>query len=166
MPSEGDCSNPYVSYVNHLFVYPKNLKYDSQKSFTKVCVPRNHSPRYVYPEIIHKGLCTQKSFTKVCVPRNHSPRYVYPEIIHQGMCTRKTSSTTPRNHSPRYVYPEIIHQGLCAQKSFTKVCVPEIKWWEHRCLPFYIDVFQARNIACCVEIRESDEDGSLPLKVS
>ncbi len=36
VPSEGACSNPYVSYVNHLYVYPKTLKYDSQKSFTKV----------------------------------------------------------------------------------------------------------------------------------
>ena len=36
VPTDGASSNPYVSYINHLYVYPKNLKYDSQKSFTKV----------------------------------------------------------------------------------------------------------------------------------
>ena len=27
-------------------------------------------------------------------------------------------------------------------------------------------LFQARNIACCIEIKDSDEDGAVPLKVS
>ncbi|GBN28755.1 Dedicator of cytokinesis protein 9, partial [Araneus ventricosus] len=27
--------NPYVTYINHLYVFPKSLKYDSQKTFTK-----------------------------------------------------------------------------------------------------------------------------------
>lgn len=29
---------PFVSYFNHLYLYPKSLKYDCQKSFTKVSV--------------------------------------------------------------------------------------------------------------------------------
>ena len=59
VPSVGDCSNPYVSYVNHLFVYPKNLKYDSQKSFTKVSVPEK--PEIRLTEIIPQGTCTRKT---------------------------------------------------------------------------------------------------------
>ncbi|XP_055947475.1 dedicator of cytokinesis protein 9-like isoform X4 [Argiope bruennichi] len=27
--------NPYVTYINHLYVFPKSLKYDGQKTFTK-----------------------------------------------------------------------------------------------------------------------------------
>ncbi|GIX75286.1 dedicator of cytokinesis protein 9 [Caerostris extrusa] len=27
--------NPYVTYTNHLYIFPKSLKYDSQKTFTK-----------------------------------------------------------------------------------------------------------------------------------
>ncbi|CAL1287948.1 unnamed protein product [Larinioides sclopetarius] len=27
--------NPYVTYINHLYIFPKSLKYDSQKTFTK-----------------------------------------------------------------------------------------------------------------------------------
>ena len=26
---------PYMSYVNHLYVYPRNLKYDTQKTFNR-----------------------------------------------------------------------------------------------------------------------------------
>ena len=29
-------TQPYTIYNNHLYVYPKSLKYDSQKSFAKV----------------------------------------------------------------------------------------------------------------------------------
>ncbi|GFY79358.1 dedicator of cytokinesis protein 9 [Trichonephila inaurata madagascariensis] len=29
------CCNPYVTYTNHLYIFPKSLKYDGQKTFTK-----------------------------------------------------------------------------------------------------------------------------------
>lgn len=32
-----NCS-PYTTYVNHLYVFPKSLKYENQKAFTKVSV--------------------------------------------------------------------------------------------------------------------------------
>ncbi|KAF7711080.1 dedicator of cytokinesis protein 9 isoform X8 [Silurus meridionalis] len=43
VPSIAKCSQPFTTYNNHLYVYPKHLKYDNQKSFTKarniaVCV--------------------------------------------------------------------------------------------------------------------------------
>lgn len=31
------CTQPHRVYRNHIYVYPKHLKYDSQKSFAKVC---------------------------------------------------------------------------------------------------------------------------------
>uniref|UniRef100_A0A671RUH0 Dedicator of cytokinesis protein 9-like n=1 Tax=Sinocyclocheilus anshuiensis TaxID=1608454 RepID=A0A671RUH0_9TELE len=36
VPSIAKCSQPFTIYNNHLYVYPRHLKYDSQKSFTKV----------------------------------------------------------------------------------------------------------------------------------
>lgn len=36
VPSIAKCSQPFTTYNNHLYVYPRHLKYDSQKSFTKV----------------------------------------------------------------------------------------------------------------------------------
>lgn len=36
VPCIAKCSQPFTIYNNHLYVYPKHLKYDSQKSFTKV----------------------------------------------------------------------------------------------------------------------------------
>ena len=36
VPPEGECSNPYTEYINTLYVYPRNLKYDAQKIFAKV----------------------------------------------------------------------------------------------------------------------------------
>ena len=39
VPSKGQFNSPHSSYVNNLYVYPVSLKYDSQKSFTKVCGP-------------------------------------------------------------------------------------------------------------------------------
>lgn len=36
IPEKGDAVSPFMSYVNHLYVYPHLLKYDSQKHFTKV----------------------------------------------------------------------------------------------------------------------------------
>ncbi|XP_056145327.1 dedicator of cytokinesis protein 9-like isoform X4 [Lampris incognitus] len=35
VPCIAKCSQPFTIYNNHLYVYPKNLKYDSQKSFAK-----------------------------------------------------------------------------------------------------------------------------------
>ena len=36
VPEKGQLSNPHSSYVNNLYIYPLSLKFDSQKSFTKV----------------------------------------------------------------------------------------------------------------------------------
>ena len=36
VPEKGQLSNPHSSYANNLYVYPLSLKFDSQKSFTKV----------------------------------------------------------------------------------------------------------------------------------
>ena len=36
VPPEGECSSPFVSYLNHLYIYPQNLKYDTQKAYNKV----------------------------------------------------------------------------------------------------------------------------------
>ncbi|XP_028846234.1 dedicator of cytokinesis protein 9 isoform X2 [Denticeps clupeoides] len=35
VPSIAKCSQPFTIYNNHLYVYPKQLKYDSQKAFAK-----------------------------------------------------------------------------------------------------------------------------------
>ncbi|CAL1598352.1 unnamed protein product [Knipowitschia caucasica] len=35
VPCIAKCSQPYTIYKNHLYVYPKHLKYDGQKSFAK-----------------------------------------------------------------------------------------------------------------------------------
>nr|XP_061802809.1 dedicator of cytokinesis protein 9-like [Nerophis lumbriciformis] len=35
VPSIAKCSQPFTIYKNHLYVYPKQLKYDGQKSFAK-----------------------------------------------------------------------------------------------------------------------------------
>lgn len=36
VPCIAKCSQPFTTYINHLYVYPKHLKYDNQKSFAKV----------------------------------------------------------------------------------------------------------------------------------
>lgn len=36
VPCIAKCSQPCTIYKNHLYVYPKHLKYDGQKSFAKV----------------------------------------------------------------------------------------------------------------------------------
>ena len=36
VPCIAKCSQPFTIYNNHLYVYPKHLKYDGQKAFTKV----------------------------------------------------------------------------------------------------------------------------------
>uniref|UniRef100_W5L9A2 Dedicator of cytokinesis 9b n=1 Tax=Astyanax mexicanus TaxID=7994 RepID=W5L9A2_ASTMX len=41
VPCIAKCSQPFTTYNNHLYVYPKHLKYDSQKSFAKyvfICI--------------------------------------------------------------------------------------------------------------------------------
>uniref|UniRef100_A0A8C1NT49 Dedicator of cytokinesis 9 n=1 Tax=Cyprinus carpio TaxID=7962 RepID=A0A8C1NT49_CYPCA len=35
VPSIAKCSQPFTIYNNHLYVYPRHLRYDNQKSFTK-----------------------------------------------------------------------------------------------------------------------------------
>ncbi|TTI92372.1 Dedicator of cytokinesis protein 9 [Bagarius yarrelli] len=36
VPCIAKCSQPFTTYNNHLYVYPKHLKYDNQKSFAKI----------------------------------------------------------------------------------------------------------------------------------
>uniref|UniRef100_A0A8C5FFD2 Dedicator of cytokinesis 9 n=1 Tax=Gadus morhua TaxID=8049 RepID=A0A8C5FFD2_GADMO len=36
VPSIAKCSQPFTTYNNHLYVYPRQLKYDGQKAFAKV----------------------------------------------------------------------------------------------------------------------------------
>lgn len=36
VPCIAKCSQPFTIYKNHLYVYPKHLKYDGQKAFAKV----------------------------------------------------------------------------------------------------------------------------------
>ena len=36
VPPSGELSHPHSVYKNHLYVYPRSLKYDSQKIFAKV----------------------------------------------------------------------------------------------------------------------------------
>ncbi|XP_077870412.1 dedicator of cytokinesis protein 9-like [Saccoglossus kowalevskii] len=38
IPEEGRFSYPHTNYVNHLYVYPRSLKYDGQKAFNKVFI--------------------------------------------------------------------------------------------------------------------------------
>lgn len=38
VPEEGgESAFPFTTYVNHLYIHPRSLKYDSQKTFAKVC---------------------------------------------------------------------------------------------------------------------------------
>ena len=50
VPQEGQFASPFAVYKNHLYVYPKNLKYDSQKVFAKVGSSQRFSIsiRYVF----------------------------------------------------------------------------------------------------------------------
>uniref|UniRef100_A0A7N9AMX8 Dedicator of cytokinesis 9b n=1 Tax=Mastacembelus armatus TaxID=205130 RepID=A0A7N9AMX8_9TELE len=43
VPCIAKCSQPFTIYKNHLYVYPKHLKYDGQKSFAKVRAVWMHS---------------------------------------------------------------------------------------------------------------------------
>lgn len=36
VPENGSSSYPYTTYINHLYFHPKNLKFDTQKTFAKV----------------------------------------------------------------------------------------------------------------------------------
>jgi len=37
VPEEnGQFAFPFTTYINHVYIHPRNLKYDSQKAFTKV----------------------------------------------------------------------------------------------------------------------------------
>uniref|UniRef100_A0A3B3WRX1 Dedicator of cytokinesis 9b n=1 Tax=Poecilia mexicana TaxID=48701 RepID=A0A3B3WRX1_9TELE len=42
VPCIAKCAQPFTIYKNHLYVYPKHLKYDGQKSFAKVRAKRLH----------------------------------------------------------------------------------------------------------------------------
>lgn len=37
LPEEAKYNYPFTSYKNQLYIYPLQLKYDNQKTFTKVC---------------------------------------------------------------------------------------------------------------------------------
>lgn len=41
LPEEAKYNYPFTTYKNQLYVYPLQLKYDNQKTFTKVCDSRN-----------------------------------------------------------------------------------------------------------------------------
>lgn len=37
LPEEAKYNYPFTTYKNQLYIYPYQLKYDNQKTFTKVC---------------------------------------------------------------------------------------------------------------------------------
>jgi len=38
VPEEGgQFAFPFTTYINHLYIHPRSLKYDGQKAFAKVC---------------------------------------------------------------------------------------------------------------------------------
>lgn len=37
LPDEAKYNYPFTTYKNQLYIYPLQLKYDNQKTFTKVC---------------------------------------------------------------------------------------------------------------------------------
>lgn len=87
VPCIAKCSQPFTIYNNHLYVYPKHLKYDSQKSFAKV-------------------------------PGRDPTDFLFLLSWNVGSCS---------------------HACVCPQ---------------------------ARNIAVCIEFRDSDEEDALSLKVN
>lgn len=93
VPCIAKCSQPFTIYNNHLYVYPKHLKYDGQKSFAKV----------------------DQIFAVAAVPP-----FLYFVPLVQGH---------QQGFSPLLLCP------------------------------------QARNIAVCIEFRDSDEEDAVSLKV-
>lgn len=58
VPCIAKCSQPFTIYKNHLYVYPKHLKYDGQKAFAKVLTLYSKEkpwPQYINPFIEEKG---------------------------------------------------------------------------------------------------------------
>lgn len=52
VPCIAKCSQPFTIYNNHLYVYPKHLKYDSQKSFAKVSYREDgNSTNVLFPQL-------------------------------------------------------------------------------------------------------------------
>lgn len=43
LPEEAKYNYPFTTYKNQLYIYPLQLKYDNQKTFTKVCVTLNEA---------------------------------------------------------------------------------------------------------------------------
>ncbi|KTG38079.1 hypothetical protein cypCar_00002750, partial [Cyprinus carpio] len=113
VPSIAKYSQPFTIYNNHLYVYPRHLKYDSQKSFTKA---RNIA------------LCL--------------------EI--QRFDERTLSLTE--------VYIRAVQEALCSVRS---VCLRSTDI--HQQNPEFYEK-KARNIALCLEFRDSDEEDAVPLK--
>lgn len=100
VPCIAKCSQPFTIYNNHLYVYPKHLKYDNQKSFAKV---RPTFTAVRFHGLMHKWLLHPGQLLVVC----------------------RTGSAFPHCVCP-----------------------------------------QARNIAVCIEFKESDEEDAVPLKVN
>uniref|UniRef100_A0A3Q3AYX0 Dedicator of cytokinesis 9 n=1 Tax=Kryptolebias marmoratus TaxID=37003 RepID=A0A3Q3AYX0_KRYMA len=85
VPCIAKCSQPFTIYNNHLYVYPKHLKYDSQKSFAKarniaVCVEfRDSDDEEAVPLKCIYGrpggpLFTKNAFTSV-LHHQHNPEF-------------------------------------------------------------------------------------------
>jgi hypothetical protein len=89
VPDKAQLCDTFDSYINNLYIYPCNLKFEHQKSFTKVCIVSSNFKSF------------QKSFTKVSVVcqgilshfRNHLQRFV----LCQGILSHF------RNHLQRFV---------------------------------------------------------------
>lgn len=65
VPCIAKCSQPFTTYNNHLYVYPKHLKYDNQKSFAKVsCFLQNDGLTYEMASVM-KALFTPAAH-KIC----------------------------------------------------------------------------------------------------
>lgn len=123
LPEEAKYNYPFTTYKNQLYVYPQQLKYDNQKTFTKVCK-------------------SQWSWIKrlpvVTVGLDEGLVYVLslPE-----WSTYYWSDVVGDSHS-HWLFALLLTLTLMFPSR------------------------QARNIAACIQFRDTDEEGAAPLKVS
>lgn len=108
LPEEAKYNYPFTTYKNQLYVYPLQLKYDNQKTFTKV--------------------------SSGCSGRGDA----------------KTPASEGLTSSSSHSYLSDDFGWLCSLTCWLCSCP---QW-------------QARNIAVCIQFRDSDDEGAAPLKVS
>ncbi|RXN33480.1 dedicator of cytokinesis 9 isoform X2 [Labeo rohita] len=142
VPCIAKCSQPFTTYNNHLYVYPKHLKYDNQKSFAKarniaVCVEFRESDeedaqplkiKIELPTQLHEKHHLLFTFYHISCDSSTKKRDIVETLVGSAWLPLLKDGRVVMSEQQISVASNLPNGYLSCQEGVSKHSSPDIKW--------------------------------------